>query len=163
MACSIAKHRIGQMDFHLLILDGSTIRNQLRLGRDHRHGLYTTKVSANVWSTWLMGLICRLYSGFVSERTLFRIKPGWLRFREPITCHDITLNHLLDFSFLHSWKIFSAMETIYVLSTCQRMGLSFLKRHWMAWSLSNWLDAIKLVFPLCRYQLYYCYWSGFTK
>ena len=33
-ACSIAKHRIGQTDFHPLTLDGSTIRNQLGLGGD---------------------------------------------------------------------------------------------------------------------------------
>ena len=33
------------------------------------------------------------------------------------------------------------------------MRLSFLKRHWMAWSLSGQLDAIKQALPLCRHQL----------
>ena len=61
-ACSIAKHQIGQTDFHPLTLDGSTIRNQLGLGGDHRHGLYTTKVSADVWSTRLVSLIYRHHS-----------------------------------------------------------------------------------------------------
>ena len=35
--------------FYPLTLDGSTIHNQLRLGGDHRHGIYTTKVYAVVW------------------------------------------------------------------------------------------------------------------
>ena len=47
-ACSIAKHQIGQTNFYPLTLDGSTIRNQLGLGGDHRYGLYTTQVLADV-------------------------------------------------------------------------------------------------------------------
>ena len=48
--------------FYSLTLDGSTIRNQLGLGGNHRYGMYTTKVSADVWSTRLVGLICRHHS-----------------------------------------------------------------------------------------------------
>ena len=45
-ACSIAKHQIGQTDFYPLTLDGSTIRNQLRLGDDQGLGrrlMYTPR------------------------------------------------------------------------------------------------------------------------
>ena len=51
-----AKHRMGQMT-----LDGSFAISK-GLGGDHRHGLYTTKVSADVWSTHLVSLICRHHS-----------------------------------------------------------------------------------------------------
>ena len=49
-------------------------------------------------------------------------------------------------------KIFPAMGTICILSTCRGMKLPFLERHWIAWSLSGWLDVIKLALPLCRHQ-----------
>ena len=62
-ACSIAKHRIGQTDSRTLwYFDGPTIRNQLGLGGDYRHGLYTTKVSGGVGSTRLVGLIYSYHS-----------------------------------------------------------------------------------------------------
>ena len=51
--CSIAKHQIGQTDFHLLTLDGSTICNQIELGGDQNLGrrlIYTPH------------LICKHYS-----------------------------------------------------------------------------------------------------
>ena len=60
----------------------------------------------------------------------------------------------------YTLEISSALISIYVLSTCRGMRLSFLKRHWMAWSLSGWLDAIEYVPPLCRRQPCYWYWSG---
>ena len=51
-----AKHQIGQ-----ITLDGSfAISKGLR--GDHKYGLYTTKVSVDVWSTRLIGLIYRHYS-----------------------------------------------------------------------------------------------------
>ena len=62
--------------------------------------------------------------------------------------------------YLRSWKVFPAIETICVSSTCRGMRLSFLERHWMAWSVSNWLDAIKYASSLCRRQHYHWYWSG---
>ena len=43
-------NRLGKF-FYLLTLDGSTICNQLRLGDDYKHELYTIKVLANVWFT----------------------------------------------------------------------------------------------------------------
>ena len=53
---------------------------------------------------------------------------------------------------LCSRKVFPAMRTICVSSTCRGMRLSFLERHWMAWSLSGRLDAIELAPPLCKRQ-----------
>ena len=50
--------------FYPLTLDSSTIRNQLGLGDDHKHGFYTTIVLNDVWSACLIGLIYGLYSGF---------------------------------------------------------------------------------------------------
>ena len=49
-------------------------------------------------------------------------------------------------------EISSALISICVSSTCQRMRLLFLKRHSMAWSLSGQLDAIEHAPPLCRRQ-----------
>ena len=54
-----AKQRIGQ-----ITLNGSFVISK-GLGDDHRHGLYTTKVLADVWSTRLVGLIYRHYSNFL--------------------------------------------------------------------------------------------------
>ena len=34
----------------------------------------------------------------------------------------------------------------------EEMRSSFLEHHWMAWSLSSWLDATKFAPPLCRRQ-----------
>ena len=46
--------------FYSLTLDGFTICNQL--GLDGKHRLYTTKVLDGIWSTCLIGLICRYHS-----------------------------------------------------------------------------------------------------
>ena len=56
-------------------------------------------------------------------------------------------------------KIFFVVETIYVLSIYWGMRLSYLERHWMAWSLSGRLDVIKLTPSLCRHQPCHWYWS----
>ena len=53
---------------------------------------------------------------------------------------------------LRSRKVFPVVGTICVSSTCRGMRLSFLERHWMAWSLSGRLDAIELAPPLCKRQ-----------
>ena len=53
-----AKYPIGQ-----LTLD-SFFAISKRLSGDHRHRLHTAKISANIWSTCLVGLICRHHSDF---------------------------------------------------------------------------------------------------
>ena len=60
------------------------------LDGNHRYKLHTIKVLPKVWFIHLVGLIYRFYSSFVSEKTLFHIKPRWSRFYKPITYHDIT-------------------------------------------------------------------------
>ena len=47
--------------FYPLTLDNSFTISQ-NLDGDHKYGLYTTKVLADVWSTCLVGLICRYHS-----------------------------------------------------------------------------------------------------
>ena len=44
------------------------------------------------------------------------------------------------------WKLFVLRSLV------KEMGLSFLERHWMAWSLSGRLDATEFAPPLCRHQ-----------
>ena len=86
--------------------------------------------------------------------------PAGLRFRTIVSFHPMHLTIYLTSHCLRSWKIFPAVETICVLPTSQGMRLLFLKHYWMAWSLSGWLDAIKLAPPLCRRQPRHRYLSG---
>ena len=86
--------------------------------------------------------------------------PAGLPFRAMIPSHPMHSTIYLILYCLCSWKVFLAIKTICALPTYWEMRLSFLKRHWMAWSLSGWLDAIKLALSLCRRQPCYWYWSG---
>ena len=72
--------------------------------------------------------------------------------------------HLL-FAWSPIWSIYtleisSALISICRLSTCWGMRLSFLKHHWIVWSLSCRLDAIEHAPLLWRRQLRHWYWSG---
>ena len=49
-------------------------------------------------------------------------------------------------------RYFRLWELSVLRPLVEEMRLSFLKRHWMAWSLSSRLDATEFAFPLCRRQ-----------
>ena len=76
--------------------------------------------------------------------------PTGLSFRAMVPFHPTYLTTYMTPHCLRSWKVFPAMGTICVSPTCRGMGLSFLEYHWMAWSLSSRLDAIKFAPLLCR-------------
>ena len=85
--------------------------------------------------------------------------PVGLSFRAMVLSH---LTHSTTYSTPHclrSWKVFPTVGTIFASPICWGIRLSFLERHWIAWSLSGRLDAIELAFHLCRRQLCHRYWS----
>ena len=88
--------------------------------------------------------------------------PAWLLFRAVVPSYSMHSTIYSTPHYLHSRKVFPAVGTICALLTCQGMRLSFLKRHWIGWSLSDWLDATKFASLLCRRQPRQQYWSGFT-
>ena len=57
-------------------------------------------------------------------------------------------------------RYFRLWELSVLCPLVEKMRLSFLERHWMAWSLSGRLDAIEFAPPLCRRQPRHRYWSG---
>ena len=82
-----------------------------------------------------------------------------MRNNNNISSYALDHLHLTPHS-LRSRKVFPAIRTICALFTYWGMRLSFFKCHWMAWSLSSWLDAIEYVSPLCSRQPCHWYWSG---
>ena len=75
--------------------------------------------------------------------------PAGLPFRAMVLSYLIHLTTHSTPHCLRCWKIFLTIGTICGSPTCPGMRFIFLEHHWMAWSLSGWLDIIELAPPLC--------------